>query len=355
MAILAEALASQGNPVVYVANEQMSAKRAQQGWKAPALADAQLHFAPDKASVRSIVRSAPANSIHLCQGLRGNGLVAAAQQQLRARGLRQWVVMETVDDAKLWGWVKRLEYARLFLFWRKSLQGVLATGYATDAWVQARGIPKEDVYPFAYFLQQLQQTSRPAVFRRRFRFVFVGNLIKRKRLSLLIKAIAKLPADQVELAVIGFGPLDGVLHAQAEALLPGRVDWIGRLPMELVPAEMARADCLVLPSRHDGWGAVVSEALMVGTPVICSDRCGAAGVALASGHGGVFRSGDADDLQAKMQQVLTKGPLLPQDRTSLTQWAYGLGAEAGANYLLEILAYTSDGGVKPLAPWKRSI
>ena len=35
-----------------------------------------------------------------------------------------------------------------------------------------------------------------------------------------------------------------------------------------------QADNLVLPSSHDGWGAVTTEALMVGTPVICSDTCG---------------------------------------------------------------------------------
>lgn len=56
--------------------------------------------------------------------------------------------------------------------------------------------------------------------------------------------------------------------------------------MDAARACMARADVLVLPSWHDGWGAVVSEALMAGTPAIASDACGSAGVVRASGVGG---------------------------------------------------------------------
>ena len=68
----------------------------------------------------------------------------------------------------------------------------------------------------------------------------------------------------------------------AASLLPNRVQWFGKFPMSEVAKKMADADCLVLPSLHDGWGAVVSEALIAGTPVICSDACGSAGVVEAS-------------------------------------------------------------------------
>jgi hypothetical protein len=78
-----------------------------------------------------------------------------------------------------------------------------------------------------------------------------------------------------------------VLWARASA------GWGSYLSTE-VPRAMAQADCLVLPSIHDGWGAVASESLMVGTPVVCSDACGVAGVVQASGVGGVFPVKDKD-------------------------------------------------------------
>ena len=61
-----------------------------------------------------------------------------------------------------------------------------------------------------------------------------------------------------------------------------------------IPEVICESDCLVLPSRYDGWGAVISEALMVGTPVICSDNCGAANVVTASNVGSVFSTNDFD-------------------------------------------------------------
>lgn len=45
--------------------------------------------------------------------------------------------------------------------------------------------------------------------------------------------------------------------------------------MSEVPEFMQHNDVLILPSLHDGWGAVVNEAMTLGLYVIVSDRCGA--------------------------------------------------------------------------------
>lgn len=312
MAILAEALAAQGTPVVYVASEKMSAERAQLGWIAPALGVAQLQVAHDEESVRASVQSAPANSIHLCQGLRGNGLVSNAQQLLRARGLHQWVMMETVDDHGWRGVLKRLIYRGLFWYHRNSLEGVLAIGADTADWVVARGLPPSKVIPFAYFLREPDMQAIQSIWdvlpgNRSYRFIFVGNLIERKRVDCLIRAIAALNNPHVDLWVVGNGPEETALQEQATELLPGRVHWFGRKPMNEIPALMAQADCLVLPSRHDGWGAVVSEAMMIGTQAICSDACGASVVVRASGKGGVFTAGSDTGLLDQLRKAVDAG------------------------------------------------
>jgi glycosyltransferase involved in cell wall biosynthesis len=352
MTELATQLANQGCDVTYVAEQPMSADRVEQGWLVPELKGVRLEFAPDADAISTLVASAPDDSIHICQGIRGNGLVGQAQAALKARGLRQWVVMETVDDTGWQGAIKRLEYRRLFGIWRKHLRGLLATGHRTPEWVAARGVPQDQVFPFAYFLGDLDSKIHPPqATRERFRFVFVGQFIERKRLDLLLEALHGIQAQHFELTVIGSGPLESSLRARAEELLPGRVHWIGGLPLNRVPLEMANADCLVLPSRHDGWGAVVSEAMMVGTPVICSDTCGAAGVVRASGKGGVFRSGDCGDLIQNLERVLSIGLIAAKDRMDLANWASCLGAEAGASYLADILKYDDGLGEKPAPPW----
>jgi glycosyltransferase involved in cell wall biosynthesis len=357
MALLADALASQGNTVIYVANEQMSAERAKQGWKAPALGAAQLQLAPDEKAVKAIVQSAPPNSIHFCQGLRGNGLVATAQRYLRARGLRQWVIMETVDDAGWRGVFKRLIYRWLYWHRRHSMEGLLTIGADTAVWVVARGMPPAKVFPFAYFLhepdmQELQSIWEVLPVKRSYRFIFVGNLIELKRVDRLIGAIAALNQPDVDLWVVGSGPDEAALQAQAAALLPGRVHWLGCKPMNEISALMAQADCLVLPSRHDGWGAVISEAMMVGTPVICSDACGASVVVRASGKGGVFSAGSDTGLLEQLRKAVDTGLWPLKNRHDMAQWAMALGVHAGARYLRSILDSSAGNTDRPLPPWE---
>ena len=341
MAGLAAALASRGVEVTYVAEQEMSLARSAQGWQAPDLGAARLSFAATSESAKALVAAAPADSIHICQGLRGNRLIGRVQQELARRELKQWVVVETVDDSGWRGALKRLDYQRRILFWRNRLEGILAIGHSTSGWFAARGMPMERIFQFAYFLPPASArfpvedaAARP---QRPFRFLFVGQFIERKRLDLLVEALAELDHVDFSLTVIGSGPLESSLRAKAENALAGRINWLGRQPYTAMAEHMANADCLVLPSRFDGWGAVVSEALMAGTPAICSDSCGVAGAVRASRWGGVFRSGDCQGLREQLVQIMRQGSISAADRKRLANWALCLGADFGAGYLSSIL------------------
>lgn len=353
MAGLAAALAAAGREVIYVAESPMSADRAEQGWQVPDLGSAKLRLMPGEAEVLKLVNHVPSHSIHICQGFRGNGMVGVARNALANRGLRQWVVMETVDDSGWCAALKRLEYARLIRLQRNRIEGILAIGHATSAWLEARGMTPRRTFPFAYFLPDHRRTI-PATFNRDapFRLLFVGQFIERKRLDLLIDALALIEEPWAELVVAGSGPLEWELRKRAEAKLGSNFRWLGVRPQAEISSLMTEADCLVLPSRYDGWGAVVSEALMAGTPAVCSNRCGSAGVVQASGRGGVFPTGELAALATLLRATIAEGRQTPEQRTALVSWASCIGALAGAEYLTEILRYqhTMDGD-KPKAPW----
>lgn len=351
MAGLAKELAELEVDVVYVAQREMSEDRAKQGWEAPPLGKAELKIASTTETAKEIAVTAPSDAIHICQGIRGNGQIKEVQKTLSKLKRKQWVVMETVDDSGWRGVGKRLIYSYLFRRMRQCLQGVLATGRLTPHWVVARGVDKFKVFPFAYFLPETSSTT-PPVKRgsNRFRLLFVGQFIELKRLGFLVDAIASIKRDDVEFAVIGSGPLEDELRSHAESQLPGRVEWIGRLPINDVRQQMVSSDCLVLPSRHDGWGAVVSEALMAGTPVICSDNCGSADVVIASQEGGVFTTNSMHSLSKKLCFVLRKGRVSDSRRNRIADWANCLGARSGAAYLKSILELTDDVGSESIDP-----
>lgn len=352
MAGLASAMARKGCNVTYVAEQELSADRVKLGWQVPHMHGVRLRFVSNSVAVNTLVQEASAPSVHLCQGIRSNGKISTAQRALARRGLRFWVMMETVDDAGGLGVIKRWEYARQFRGKGRSLEEVLAIGHKTMNWVIERSMSANRVYPFAYFLPPVDIQNIPNRDAGPFRFMFVGQFIKRKRLDLLIRNLKNFLDREFALLVIGAGSQERQLCALAESSLPNRVHWLGRRFQEEMHSLMAQADCLVLPSWYDGWGAVISEALMVGTPVICSDACGAAGVVRASGSGGVFARDRADELMARLDEQLKSGPSRMEDRLRLACWASGLSSEAGADYLIKILDFTATGGSRPVPPWQ---
>lgn len=356
LAALAAALAERGFKVNYVANEILSKDRIQQGWQMPELGNVKLLLAPNKDTVIRYALNAPKNSIHLCQGLRGNGLVSYAQRVIRKRGLRHWAMMETIDDFGWNGFIKKIFYRILFLYWRNHLTGVLAIGQNTLDWLVARGMERNRVYPFAYFLKKptISNLLNPSIKKnkkRPFRFIFVGQLINRKKVDLLIKAIAALKLQEIELWIVGSGPEEKRLRSLANILLPKKVFWLGVLPIKKIPNVIHQADCLVLPSRHDGWGAVVQEALMVGTPAVCSDKCGSSAIVEASKVGSVFSANNQQALINSLSNQYEKGLVSLKQRQKIMKWSRCLSASSGAKYLELVLNLKNNRPNLIKLPW----
>lgn len=98
------------------------------------------------------------------------------------------------------------------------------------------------------------------------RLLFVGNLLPVKgadRLPQILTAVrARHPGAVLD--VVGSGPLADRLSGIDGVTLHGR------LPPEQVAAAMRRATVLLVPSRAEGWGCVVTESYACGTPVVAT-------------------------------------------------------------------------------------
>ena len=354
MAALADALAQRGYEVVYVVQREMSSERAYQGWVPHTLRYARLIIASDRRSVLEVAHQAPAGSVHLTQGLRGNGLVHTAQVALARRTMNQWVIMESVDDAGFRGVLKREAYRQLFRWWESEIQGVLAIGKDATDWVLQRGVSSKRVFPFSYFLEiPAFSQEREMNEERPFQVLYLGRHIPLKQVDVLIRALAMCKDRSFEFIFGGDGPCREKWENLAEELLPGRYRMLGRVPMQDAPGHILTADCLVLPSRYDGWGVVVTEALLAGTPVVCSNGCGAAEAVEASGEGGVFPSGNEHALATMLHGLMGKGPSAPAQRGRLARWAASsFSAEIGAEYLNEILQHSNHSTAAVIPPWK---
>jgi glycosyltransferase involved in cell wall biosynthesis len=138
------------------------------------------------------------------------------------------------------------------------------------------------------------------------RLAAVGRLVPEKGFDVLLDALLRLDARGIEtsLDVLGDGPGRDALVARA-APLGGRVRFLGARTRDEIAATLAGVHALVVPSRREGLGMVVLEALAVGCPVVVSRTGGLVDV-VEEGVDGLFVPvGDAGALA----DTLTRLPL----------------------------------------------
>jgi glycosyltransferase involved in cell wall biosynthesis len=100
----------------------------------------------------------------------------------------------------------------------------------------------------------------------------LGALIERKGQALVIEALNALPG--VTLLIVGGGPMRAAYEAQAKPL-GDRVRFMGPQPHAALPALLAAADAMVLPSASEGLANAWVEALACGAPIVIADVGGA--------------------------------------------------------------------------------
>ena len=102
--------------------------------------------------------------------------------------------------------------------------------------------------------------------------VFVGTIEPRKGLGDLIRALAVRPdLDLVIVGAQGWGNIDVLQLAIAAGLDPDRLVVTGAVHDSTVAALVQGARALVLPSRAEGFGLPLIEAMRLGTPVVLSN------------------------------------------------------------------------------------
>jgi teichuronic acid biosynthesis glycosyltransferase TuaC len=146
--------------------------------------------------------------------------------------------------------------------------------------------------------------------------LFVGNFLPVKGLDLLLAACAQVMAVQpVRLALIGGGPLEGALRAQAAELgISGKVLFLGRHAAPQVANWMQAADAVCLTSHNEGVPNVVLESLSSGRVPVCIDVGGIAEVvAPVLGKRYLVPQRDASAYAAALLDVLQH----PPDETAL--------------------------------------
>ena len=159
--------------------------------------------------------------------------------------------------------------------------GTFVSGFKAEQDFLKKGVSKNKIKHLYYALEPLEKSElipnelNNSKFK--YHFIYVGALSQRKGIDVLLKAFSKIDQNEWGLILVGKDTMNGKYQDLAKKLkIQDKVQFTGAVEFTKVNEFMSFADVFILPTRFDGWGAVLNEAASLEMPIISTDECGAA-------------------------------------------------------------------------------
>ncbi|MFV0470004.1 MAG: glycosyltransferase family 4 protein [Dysgonomonas sp.] len=341
------ALANRVERVVLVVDKEMIEEREKQKWNIPDFGKTEIIITPGSAQIDTLANIP--NAIHIFSGLDNPNIDKIAKKVKPKDDLKIGVFTESFRYNEVIGIFRYIKYFLLFIKQKKKIDFILTAGSIAYRQFKRIGFEEGKLYNWAYITEYVNNSIEcDNSLHSKASLLFVGSIDDRKNIMNLIAVCNKLKRNSFTLKIIGRGPLENDMFEAIKS--NSDITYIGVIDNKEISSYMESADLLILPSKYDGWGAVVNEALMCGLPVLASNHCGAKDL-LKDGRGRIF-SIEENNLEQVLFDFIKELPYTNEKREEIKRWARGnISGEAAAEYLIEIIDYVENGGVKPEAPW----
>ncbi|QYK54495.1 MAG: glycosyltransferase [Fimbriimonadaceae bacterium] len=350
--------------IVWVVEEPLSKDRSAMGW--PELEDGSIELVvrPDEARVKELVSDQPEKTLHIFGGLFNLpssklGIKYALKLGVPLGLMREAPVppgfheVDGVSKLKRIPFLHTLAHKFVMLKLRRRFILGLCIGDQSRKWISKIGYPTNALFPWAYFPPP---PASQVSFKRsssKFKITYLGVVSHTKGTDILFQALCTLKDLDWEFNCIGQGPdLEKCKEIARTGGIEDRITYEPFKPYNEAMSSIATTDLVVAPSRHDGWNAVVSEAIMRGTRVVVSDAAGASSLITKDHLGSVFPSENIQALADQIAAQISKGPAKAAERKKTMLWSKSIQPTAAAYYLTQIIRYLGDGTNRPTAPWE---
>lgn len=327
--------------------------REKMGW--PNLEDSRLNLVskPSPTQIKELLRSKDQSSLHVFSGPTSDSQMREHFLAALKTRARIGIMSEPPMPNRIPTFVKSAGHNLFRIRYGSRISHVFAIGHMGINWYKSVGYSNKQIVPWAYFppTPQLPERSLP---NSEFQMIYIGALNSRKGPDVLIKSLAFLATKlRWKLTLIGEGHLQPECMEIAQKLgVASNIEFKRFMPYEEAMAQLAKSDLAVVPSRHDGWGAVVSEALLAGIPVVCTENCGAADLVRNPLHGSVVPANDPAALGKALLHRYTVGSIDGVFRNRLSEWAQSISGKAGAEHFHQLL--TEESQTEALPQWAAS-
>lgn len=332
--------------VVVIVGETVSDERKKMGWQIDSfegLDKCRVYISPHDDILKSLLNERTEDSYHLFSGIRANAFVFKCLCLSMKYKLHRGMITERPNTYNFkWNiingkpyWMHRLRFFFQDRKYAKTMEYVFAIGSGAETYFKSLGL-RWKVHPFCYCTKYLSGYSN--VFLSTPQYIFVGSLSIRKNPISIVRAYSHCNCGNVKF--LGDGKLKHKLLKEIEKNHSQKhIDLIGTIPQHEIPLYLYDSDVLILPSLHDGWGAVVNEALHSGCFVICSDACGSCSLLKNNSKLGlVFKAGNDIALADCMSYVNKHLKEIRSSREYRVKWAENhIGGRVVAKYFIDCL------------------
>lgn len=243
-----------------------------------------------------------------------------------------------------YGLIKRLKY-------QASIKAFLPLGSIGVDVFQRLGWKRELLFQFMYCGEYTNYPTFKENDTEKIHFLYIGRFGFNHALDVLMAAFDKINDNNWQLDMAGgYGEQKDIIMQWISS--KENVRFIGKIDSSEVRTLMAQYDCIVVPSRLDGWNCQINEALSIGCPVITHLYSVSSELVSASGAGIVVQSLDSAELAEALEKPIKDKRLILKWRKNALSYRHKFDKETVGNYLLNIINYVNnESGFRPSCPW----
>ena len=300
---------SEDHMVILVVERLMDEDRLKQGWGIPNLGKTRIILINDTDNVNKLLNSSKEYH-HIFSGINSYPLISKIFKKI-IKNQKVNIISESCIELGFKKWIRFLKYRYLAFRYNSNINNIFAMGDLGVNWYKKTGFIPNKIHKFQYTIElpkdsdlHFQESDKNDNF---YRFTFIGQLIARKGIDNLITALSKVENKNWHLNIIG----DGIMKVQiidmiSASKLNDKITLYGiKDNQDAMSFLRDNTDYLILPSRFDGWGAVVNEALARGVKVVTNEKCGASIMIKYDFYGKKYREADVQSLILTLENILS--------------------------------------------------
>lgn len=149
------------------------------------------------------------------------------------------------------------------------------------------------------------------------RIVFLGSVIPRKGLDVLVEALSRLPDERWRLDVVGDRDVAPAYTRRVRRTVSrlgvgDRVSMLGALADDALEDSLRRGHLLAIPSTHEGFGIAYLEGMGFGLPALATTAGGAREIVTHGETGYLCSPGEVDEIARYVRTLADDRALLAE-------------------------------------------